>query len=145
MRVCSKCKQERDLSEFYRRKSGKKSGQFYNHCKSCLRSRGIRYYAQNRERQLKLANKRRQRYVKIKKEIVYRLKDKPCVDCGKKYPHYVMDFDHKEGSKKTGNIAHLVSQNYFSREKLLAEINSCDLVCSNCHRIRTYNRNHARL
>src|SRR5436309_9336468 len=23
----------------------------------------------------------------------------PCVDCGRRYPHYVMDFDHVQGTK----------------------------------------------
>ena len=138
MKICSHCKKEKELIEFYQRRSGKKEGQYYNHCVSCLKERGVRYYAQNRERQLKLANERRRRYVKIKKEIVYKLKDEPCTDCGQRYPHYVMDFDHRKGTKKTANIAHLISQNYFSKEKLLDEISKCDLVCANCHRIRTY-------
>ncbi len=138
MRICSSCLKELDLSRFYVRKSGEKIGQVYNHCISCLKLRGRRYYKENRTRQLGLANERRRKYVKIKKAIVYKLKDKPCADCGKTYPHYVMDFDHRDKSKKTDNIAHLISQNYFSEKKLLDEISTCDVVCANCHRIRTY-------
>ena len=34
-------------------------------------------------------------------EILNELKSStPCYDCGVKYPHYVMDFDHRDSSKK---------------------------------------------
>jgi hypothetical protein len=51
-----------------------------------------------------------------------------------------MDFDHRGEVEKTGNIGSLVSQAYFTIERLKKEIDKCDLVCANCHRIRTYNR-----
>ena len=48
-----------------------------------------------------------------------------------------MDFDHVRG--KTAGISRLLQANV-SMTRLLAEIAKCDLVCSNCHRIRTWNR-----
>lgn len=138
MKTCSRCHLSKDLSEFYLRKTGRKAGQYYNHCKTCLRERGKSYYRKNRERQLFLSNQRRKKYVILKKKLVYSLKNRPCKDCGQRFPHYVMDFDHRDETTKIGNIAHLVSQNYYSKTKLLAEINKCDIVCANCHRIRTY-------
>lgn len=65
-------------------------------------------------------------------------KDKPCTDCGVKYPHYVMDFDHLPGSVKLCNPSTLA--NCGSLKKLKEEIAKCELVCSNCHRVRTYLR-----
>lgn len=64
------------------------------------------------------------------------LKDKPCKDCGIKYPWYVLDFHHrnpidKSFSLSTGCYRH-------SREDVLKEIEKCDLICANCHRIREY-------
>lgn len=73
-------------------------------------------------------------------EYVRSLKDKPCEDCGVRYPHYIMDFDHREGSDKVRNIAAMVRRS--SRKKLDEEIAKCDLVCSNCHRERTWQRLH---
>lgn len=61
----------------------------------------------------------------------------PCSDCGKKYPFYVMDFDHTGDKELSLHLA--VSRNW-KPERALAEIEKCDLVCSNCHRIRTWNR-----
>jgi len=49
-----------------------------------------------------------------------------------------MDFDHKNHRSKLGNIGTIISQMLFTKEKLLQEIGKCDLVCANCHRIRTY-------
>ena len=72
------------------------------------------------------------------REWVYELKNKtPCGDCGVQYPHYVTDFDHVRGIKKN-NISALINQG--SSIQVKQEIEKCDLVCSNCHRERTYNR-----
>lgn len=58
---------------------------------------------------------------------------KPCADCGRIYPPYVMDFDHVRGVK-AANISQMKS----SLEDIAAEIAKCDLVCANCHRERTH-------
>jgi hypothetical protein len=45
-----------------------------------------------------------------------------------------MDFDHRDGETKLFNIGNATN---FDRQRILAEIHKCDLVCANCHRIRT--------
>jgi hypothetical protein len=65
--------------------------------------------------------------------------DVPCMDCGVKYPPYVMDLDHRNPQDKVDVIARLITNG--SWEKFLAEIDKCDIVCSNCHRERTHNKN----
>jgi hypothetical protein len=67
-------------------------------------------------------------------------KDAPCVDCGQRYPFYVMEFDHREGETKLFNIADVTSKRRTSKETLDRELAKCDLVCANCHRERTYQR-----
>jgi hypothetical protein len=54
------------------------------------------------------------------------------------YPPYVMDFDHVR-DKKSFEIGIAVGRNK-PLAKLLPEIEKCDVVCSNCHRVRTHNR-----
>lgn len=61
---------------------------------------------------------------------------KPCADCGKLYPPYVMDFDHRDPSTKTAIISYLPRLQSWARLK--AELAKCDLVCANCHRMRTF-------
>jgi hypothetical protein len=62
----------------------------------------------------------------------------PCLDCGKTYPPYVMDFDHRDPSTKVTKVSSMVYKG--SERLLLAEIAKCDLVCANCHRIRTWEK-----
>jgi hypothetical protein len=70
------------------------------------------------------------------RDLVRALKSRPCDDCGIQYPHYVMDFDHVRGDKSF-NISDLYGK---SEKAILAEVAKCDLVCANCHRIRTHVR-----
>lgn len=67
------------------------------------------------------------------REVIEKAKDVPCTDCGEKYPHYVMDFDHRDRATKKINVGATRSM-----KETLAEIEKCDIVCSNCHRIRTW-------
>jgi hypothetical protein len=60
----------------------------------------------------------------------------PCVDCGVAYPPYVMQFDHVVDGKR-GNVADM-ARSGFSLENIQAEIDKCELVCSNCHAERTH-------
>lgn len=95
-----------------------------------------RYYLRNKQL-YKEKNKRRKRELI---NFVISFKQKPCVDCGVQYQHYVMDFDHTDTKTKTTNINRMINFHSYSKEKILKEIKKCDLVCANCHRIRTYQR-----
>ena len=65
-------------------------------------------------------------------------KDRPCMDCGHTYPHYVMDFDHREDEEKLYEPTRLyVMQSW---KKAREEVEKCDVVCANCHRERTFKR-----
>lgn len=66
-----------------------------------------------------------------------RLKNVPCFDCGYKYPRCVMEFDHTRGVKKY-NITGMAGG--YKRETIQKEIDKCDVVCANCHNIRTHRR-----
>ena len=48
-----------------------------------------------------------------------------------------MDFDHVRG-RKQANVAELI--NTLSKKRIDEEISKCEIVCSNCHRIRTHDR-----
>jgi hypothetical protein len=57
-----------------------------------------------------------------------------CKDCGYNAHHVALDFDHITDNK-TLNVS-----NAKSIKQALKEIEKCEVVCSNCHRIRTYQR-----
>ena len=92
-----------------------------------------RHYYANRQAYIDKALRR-------KKEIrqwVNSLKEaSPCTDCRKLYPYFVMDFDHI-GSKSI-EINKLI--NSCSYKRLEEELKNCELVCSNCHRVRSQQR-----
>lgn len=140
-KVCSKCGLSKSLLEFYIRKKHRE-GEYYERCKECFKERGRKYYHSNHERQLKLANLRNRRTKDKRRILLAELKDRPCADCGKKYPPWVMDFDHREDELKIGSISRLTFWSKSKFDKILLEINKCDLVCANCHRQRTYDRIH---
>ncbi len=90
----------------------------------------------NRNRQKITANKKK--YIKRNIKYVNKVKSVPCKDCNIKYPPYCMDFDHTDDNKE-GNISHMARWPV-GLEKLKREIEKCEIVCSNCHRCRTYKR-----
>jgi hypothetical protein len=73
-----------------------------------------------------------------KREIIRAAKNKPCADCGGQYPYYIMDLDHGVGDKII-NVGLMVGWGYTSAE-IITEISKCDVICSNCHRERTFKR-----
>lgn len=79
----------------------------------------------------------------MRRELARRAKDVPCADCGQRYPYYVMDFDHVRGEKKFC-IGVAVGTNIAGINQFLDEIAKCEVVCSNCHRTRTFVRSKTR-
>lgn len=59
----------------------------------------------------------------------------PCMDCNRKFPAVCMDFDHRPGEVKRFTVSAGTSKAW---PALIAEVQKCDLVCSNCHRLRTW-------
>lgn len=82
------------------------------------------------------ANRRMRAFRDRRRTILREAKARPCADCGRSYPHYVMDFDHVRGDKSI-NVADVIYKNW-SEKRLTEEIAKCDVVCANCHRIRTH-------
>lgn len=77
------------------------------------------------------------RFYKTRYEVINLLKNKPCTDCGVMYEPCQMDFDHRPGEIKKFNIGREYCRSLTS---IREEMEKCDLVCANCHRLRTYNR-----
>lgn len=103
-----------------------------------------KYYAKNKKA-CKLRAKewnrknRRRKYMKYKEWLDALRGNTPCMDCGRLFPPVCMDFDHRPGEIKKACVASLMRSGV-SRATVEAEVAKCDLVCSNCHRIRTQTR-----
>lgn len=133
MKTCSGCGITKSPDDFYAKASSKdgRTGK----CKVCVKPYNQDRYAANRQSQIDATMARQA----INREVVQPCKMHPCADCGQTYHPFVMDFDHVRGVK-TRNVSQLVAR-CAAPATILAEIAKCDLVCSNCHRIRTWNRN----
>jgi hypothetical protein len=55
-----------------------------------------------------------------------------CHDCGGVFPACVYDFHHLDSSKKD----FMIGRTNRGWDKLRPELDKCDMLCSNCHRIR---------
>jgi len=62
-----------------------------------------------------------------------------CMDCKISDPR-VLEFDHRPEEEKNFDIARSVSGSTRSWKLIEKEIQKCDIVCANCHRIRTMER-----
>jgi len=76
---------------------------------------------------------------RLLKQWMIELKSQPCHDCKQSFDTCCMDFDHRIGTEKKYNIGSMFAHHY-SRELIQQELDKCDLVCANCHRIRTKHR-----
>jgi hypothetical protein len=81
---------------------------------------------------------RKRAYWRVQAQLLNALRDVPCSDCGNRYPPCAMDFDHRHPSEKCGVVTRMIGR--AGTKRILAEVAKCDIVCANCHRIRTYDR-----
>lgn len=135
MKKCSECKQEKPETEF--NKNSRKKDRLQTACRICSNTSSKKYYKADPEaHKIRVRRWSAARTLELRKMITA-LKDNPCSDCGSKFHPVAMDFDHL--SDKEYDISRMAAAG-FSNEKILVEISKCELVCSNCHRIRTWNR-----
>jgi hypothetical protein len=130
-KTCFRCKTSLPITEFRFKNIAKNLR--YSYCRDCRSLIMKDHYQRHKDVYLR----RNSRYRRRNSEIIRESKCKPCADCGIQYPYYVMDFDHRQGEIKVINLG---NARRLTRPKILEEIAKCDVVCSNCHRERTYQR-----
>lgn len=127
-RTCTKCGASKPLTEeHFKEVSRRGSKYFEGRCRECMK----KYHREYRWENLP-------EHIERKRQHVDDLKKASCLDCGHSFPSVCMDFDHVRGKKRAG-ITKMIYQSW-SFETLVEEIAKCELVCANCHRIRTQNR-----
>ena len=126
---CGQCKKILPLDKFHK----KTSTTYQSKCIECDNEYHRMRYAQNSARELNRTHNKKRSYVD---QILTYLNDQCCVDCGEE-DLIVLEFDHVRG-EKVGNVMKLAASGAI--EKAFAEIEKCEVVCSNCHKRRTYKR-----
>ena len=93
-----------------------------------LPKRGTPDYARIKGTRSRLARRHRNRTY-----IYNYLREYPCVLCSEADP-VVLDFDHLGNKVREVTVVAV----FCGREKLLAEIVKCRMLCANCHRLTHY-------
>jgi hypothetical protein len=137
-KICTSCKLEKSKDEFSMDRS-KKDGR-YIWCKSCKYTHNQKTKDERvlKQKEYNSSSKIRIELVRLERrrkrlEFIWNLKDKPCADCGNRYHPYAMDFDHLDKFTKNRDVSQINRI-----EEIVEEAKKCDVVCSNCHRIRTF-------
>lgn len=120
MKTCTSCGVSQDETKFKSR-AGRQAGQRFSMCNRCLY---VLYTRPNAEK--KLAEVQR---IKLQRG---------CADCGYNKHPAALEFDHRPGEVKSFNIGEKVGT--YSMARIMEEIAKCDVVCANCHAIRTAER-----
>ena len=127
-RLCAMCGTWKSSAEFHNSRTGQ-----FSYCRDCRRAYDRRYYAE-RGRDARMA--RRRIAIDAARAWMAGLKEGvPCADCGGVFPVYVMHWDHLPGFEKVDAISVMVGSR--TRAAVLEELKKCELVCANCHVLRT--------
>ena len=122
MKTCTSCKEEKPESAYYKR--GKRNG-LQPDCKVCAAKRAREYRQRMRD------------YVGE-----YKM-NKGCEVCDFEAEHPCqLDLDHLDPSTKTYKGSHKSYDAGWSKARIDAEIAKCQVVCKNCHSLRTYKEGH---
>ena len=117
---CNTCQRDLPDDDFHRNRwKGRRKRRFRNDaCRECASARASVRGERNRK-------------------LILEAKEVPCVDCGVRYPFWIMQFDHRDSSKKDFELR---SPGCRALQKLKDEMAKCDVVCANCHEDRTHKR-----
>lgn len=131
MKICGRCKINKDISEF--RKRSAVSHGTSSWCKSCFSDYDRERYKNLESERIRKKNNQRKVIKKSQDYIWEYLENNPCVDCGESNP-IVLEFDHIDPKNKISNISELIK---YSVSKITKEIKKCEVRCANCHRKKT--------
>lgn len=78
-------------------------------------------------------------FQQARRDLINKIKlDRGCSVCGYNTHAAALDFNHINGDKKFSISQDLKK----AMSKLMAEIDKCEILCANCHRIHTYENRH---
>lgn len=141
-KMCSSCKEALPVEDFAFK--NRATGHRQSKCRECAKSYGKKHYESHRSDYIARARKKNAETTEAKRAYVAKLRNRPCMDCGGVFPEPCMDFDHRSGRTVKGSNSPETIANMKNDHKgiacLMAEIEKCDVVCANCHRLRTHKR-----
>ena len=130
-KLCGKCQRKRDIKNFTIR--NKEKGWLTSWCKDCVKSYDRKRYTSDTDNIRKRLKSNRISTRKRNRHNIWEyFKSYPCTDCGEEDP-IVLTFDHLYN--KEFAIADKIDS--YSWERILKEIEKCEVRCANCHLRKT--------
>jgi hypothetical protein len=138
MKKCTVCRIEKSEQDFFYR--SKRLAKRHSQCKSCYVDKRRKvwkeyYHKHGSKYRQKAVERNRRLKVQTRNLMLEYLKDKRCSHCGIN-DRRVLEFDHIDASTKSFSIASAITSTY-SWNKILDEIEKCQILCANCHKIKT--------
>ena len=128
-KLCTKCREIKDIERFAYRSRAKGTRQSW--CRVCT-SKHDRETHRSKEHKVQVrANSARYR-ARNYTWIFHYLEEHPCMDCGEADPR-ILQFHHPNDDKERG-VGNLTKG---SLERLQHEVAKCVVLCANCHHLRT--------
>lgn len=125
MRKCTKCGIEKELSEFHKNKT--RHDNLSSWCKTCQTSHKKIHYEKYKEIYKNNFHKNSKWWFDFKKNL-------KCERCGFSHPA-ALDFHHKDPTTKQKGFTFNRNCYIKRKDEILKEIEKCEVLCSNCHRI----------
>ena len=138
-KTCPRCKLKLDQSKFNWKI---KNVHLAAYCKECSRKYIKDHYSENTEYYINKAKKRNIVQRAIVHEYLRKyLESHPCVDCDEA-DILVLEFDHIDSNEKIMEVSKFIRLGV-GLDKIIAEVNKCEVRCANCHRRKTARENNS--
>ena len=137
-KTCTKCGETKALELFGKQSNGPQGRASW--CKACKSAQVASRYANDAGyRESQKAYSRRRHADNARRLSDYKM-ERGCADCGFNAHPAALEFDHLPEYTKSFTIS---SKTSYDWGRLQSEIDKCEVVCANCHAIRTAERRKA--
>lgn len=137
MKTCKTCKENKSVSDFATNNT-KPDGLNWQ-CRTCQSAYFKEYYKNNKKKhvsRVRVVNERTRQ--KLHEFLAAYFENNPCVECGEDNI-LVLEIDHINNKSKNGKAFSMgeARRNGISLRKVKKELERCQVLCANCHRVKT--------
>ena len=135
---CSMCQEILPKTvEFFATRTDRKNLTYQSNCRECQKKYRKSHYLNNKKKYIDKAKVFTQSIIEWFIEYKKTLKCKECNESR----YWVLDFHHRDPKEKDIEVSSLIRKG--NKNKILEEVEKCDVLCSNCHRDLHFKQNNA--
>ena len=123
--------------EFFATRTDRKNLTYQSNCRECQKKYRKSHYLNNKKKYIDKAKVFTQSIIEWFIEYKKTLKCKECNESR----YWVLDFHHRDPKEKDIEVSSLIRKG--NKNKILEEVEKCDVLCSNCHRDLHFKQNNA--